>query len=134
VGRHHDLLACTRDTKAQLAILTERFTKPSRSGGKRLQGAGPGAHAPLRLKKAAGEAERRVARWALMPHVESQAIEALEYAPVERVLFVRFADGDWYAYLDVAPETYAAFTSAPSKGRFFQAEVRDRYAYRKIEP
>ncbi len=50
-----------------------------------------------------------------------------------RTLFVRFTSGEWYAYLDVEPGLYARLAAAASKGRFFQDEVRDRYAYRRLD-
>ncbi|WP_245272656.1 KTSC domain-containing protein [Mesorhizobium sp. LNHC221B00] len=40
--------------------------------------------------------------------------------------------GNRYDYLDVAPATYAAFRKAYSKGRFFNAFIRDRYSYRRV--
>ena len=68
-----------------------------------------------------------------MPMVDSEAITQVEYDPAARTLFVRFASGEWYAYLDVAADLYARLTTASSKGRFFQDEVRDRYAYRRLD-
>ena len=63
-----------------------------------------------------------------MPHVLSEAISDVEYDAARRWLFVRFVSGAWYAYLDVPPTVHQAFLGADSKGRFFQAQVRDRYA------
>ena len=68
-----------------------------------------------------------------MPAVESQAISQVEYDASTRTLFIRFSSGQWYAYLDVAPAAFAAMTLAPSKGRFFQDEVRNRYTYLKLD-
>ena len=68
-----------------------------------------------------------------MPHIESKALLGLEYSPADRALFLRFASGEWYAYVEVPPEVYAAFLAAPSKGRFFQDQVRDRYAYQRLD-
>lgn len=66
-----------------------------------------------------------------MVHVESEAIEQISYDAGSSTLFVRFVDGDWYAYFDVAPDTYEAFVSAESHGRFFHDHIRDRYRYRR---
>jgi hypothetical protein len=68
-----------------------------------------------------------------MPAVDSEAIARVEYDSPTRTLFVQFASSDWYAYLEVAGDTYARMRAAPSKGRFFQDEVRDRYAFRKLD-
>ena len=64
-----------------------------------------------------------------MPKVDSTAIKSIRYERAHKVLFVTFRDGDLYRYFDVAPEAYQAFLAAPSKGAFFAAEVRGRYAY-----
>ena len=57
----------------------------------------------------------------------------MEYDASTRTLFVQFTSGEWYAYLDVAPLVYDRMIAAPSKGRFFQDEVRDRYAYTRLD-
>lgn len=67
-----------------------------------------------------------------MPGVESEALRRVEYDLPTRTLFVQFASGEWYAYLEVAPDTYARLVEAPSKGRFFQDELRDRYPYQRL--
>ena len=68
-----------------------------------------------------------------MPAVDSDAIARVEYDAPSRTLFVRFKSGEWYGYLDVASQAFARMTAAPSKGRFFQDEVRDRYPYRRLD-
>ena len=67
-----------------------------------------------------------------MPAVQSTAILTLDYDPESRTLFVRFLDGDLYAYFDVPGDEYAAFLDAESKGGFFAERVRDRYAYHLV--
>jgi hypothetical protein len=64
-----------------------------------------------------------------MVRVSSEAIAQIEYDASSRALFVRFTSGEWYSYLDVPPHVHAAFVAAESHGRFFQEQVRDRYAY-----
>ena len=68
-----------------------------------------------------------------MPEVQSEAIGRIEYDGPGRTLFIRFGSGEWYAYLDVAAELYARLLAAPSKGRLFQDEVRDRYRHRRLD-
>jgi lysyl-tRNA synthetase class 2 len=67
-----------------------------------------------------------------MPAVESSAVRRIEYDAAARTLFVIFDDGDQYAYFGVGPELYEAFLAAESKGRFFQAQVRDRFVHHRI--
>lgn len=69
-----------------------------------------------------------------MPRLRSQAIRRISWDPPTQTLFVQFVNGDVYAYLDVPPRVYGAFVAAESYGRFFAAEVRDRYRYRRIDP
>lgn len=63
----------------------------------------------------------------------STSIRKIEYDPGTRVLSVWFvASGKRYDYEDVPPETHAAFRQAPSKGRFFNDQIRDRFRYRLV--
>jgi KTSC domain len=63
----------------------------------------------------------------------STAIRDIAYDPARRALTVTFVTGRRYVYADVAPDRYVAFQSAPSKGAFFNLEIRDAYAYRELE-
>jgi len=63
----------------------------------------------------------------------SQAVRGISWDADTLTLFVQFVSGETYAYLRVPGEVFDAFRGAFSKGRFFQAEIRDRYAYRRIE-
>jgi hypothetical protein len=64
----------------------------------------------------------------------STSIRKTQYDPATRTLSVWFvASGKRYDYEDVPAETYAAFRQAFSKGRFFNAFIRDRYKYRLAE-
>jgi len=65
-------------------------------------------------------------------HVESSAILDIEYDRVRRSLHVTFVSGDLYAYEEVPARAHRAFLVAESKGRFFQAEIRDRYPFTKL--
>lgn len=64
--------------------------------------------------------------------VESAAIRAIDYDPAARELRVRFTSGERYLYRHVPPDTYQAFVTAESKGRFFQDRIRGRFAYQKL--
>lgn len=64
----------------------------------------------------------------------SSVISRFDYdAPCKR-LRVTFTSGDIYDYDAVPPEVVADFRAAFSKGRFFGPNIRDRYAYRRVEP
>jgi hypothetical protein len=66
-------------------------------------------------------------------HVTSSAIADIRYEPAASALYVTFMDGDRYRYAGVPIAVYRAFIDAESKGRFFAAEIRDRYLYRLLD-
>ena len=64
----------------------------------------------------------------------STAIRAFRYDAPRRALEVTFVTGRRYRYFDV-PETVAdGLAGAFSKGRFFNARIRDRFRYRELAP
>ncbi len=63
----------------------------------------------------------------------SSVIRAFDYDPEDRRLHVRFVSGRRYSYLDVPAETYDRMRAARSKGEFFNAEIRDRFAFVRDE-
>jgi len=72
----------------------------------------------------------RLARlWRAMP---SSVIRSFTYAPESRTLTVTFVTGRRYVYIGVPEEVALAFRGAFSKGRFFNARIRDRYAHREL--
>ena len=68
-----------------------------------------------------------------MPAIDSEALTQVEYEDASRTLFLRFTSGAWYAYLDVPQSVFAALLTAESKGGFFQAAVRDHYAFVRLK-
>ena len=64
---------------------------------------------------------------------ESEAIQATDYDEAATKLFVRFTSGARYVYVGVPGEVCRSFLDADSKGRFFQAEIRDCYPYNRLE-
>ncbi len=64
-----------------------------------------------------------------MVAVESRAISRIGYDPETKRLLVTFRSGDAYAYFDVPAALFAAFRAAESRGRFFQAHIRDHYEF-----
>ena len=63
----------------------------------------------------------------------STAIRRLSYSPTSRELHVTFTSGRRYAYAQVPPEVHAAFSTAQSRGTFFNHRVRDRFSYRELK-
>lgn len=62
----------------------------------------------------------------------STAIRSFDYQPERRELQVTFITGRQYVYDRVPEEVAKRFRSARSKGRFFNAHIRDRYPYREL--
>lgn len=65
--------------------------------------------------------------------ITSTAIREIDYDAERAKLLVRFASGERYVYVGVPGEVHRSFLESPSKGRFFQAEIRDRYPYNRLD-
>lgn len=65
--------------------------------------------------------------------VESAAIKEIDYDAERAKLLVRFVSGERYVYVGVPAEVCRSFRAAPSKGRFFRAQIRDRYPYNRLD-
>lgn len=63
----------------------------------------------------------------------SSVIRRFAYDERDRRLRVTFTSGDIYDYEAVPPQVVDDFRAAFSKGRFFGPNIRDRYAYRRVE-
>lgn len=59
--------------------------------------------------------------------VESSCIDSVGYD--NEVLEVRFNNGGVYRYFEVPAQLYRQLLAAESKGRFFNAHIRDDYSY-----
>jgi len=62
----------------------------------------------------------------------STVIRAARYDPDRRVLDILFTTGRRYLYHDVPPEAADRFRAASSKGRHFNAHIRDRYDFTEV--
>ncbi len=62
--------------------------------------------------------------------VESSVIESAGYS---MVLEIEFESGRVYQYYDVPVSVYMELMSAESKGKYFNAHIRNEYVYREIE-
>jgi KTSC domain-containing protein len=73
----------------------------------------------------------RLERSIVMP---STVIRRFEYDPRTRSLDVEFVSGRRYRYAGVPEEVAAAFREAFSKGRYFNARIRDGYPCQELTP
>lgn len=62
----------------------------------------------------------------------SSVIKEAYYRPDEAALEILFTTGRRYLYHDVRPEEAERFAAAFSKGRYFNARIRDRYAFTEL--
>ena len=65
--------------------------------------------------------------------VESSNIESIGYDEETKELVVEFKGGQLYLYENVPPLIYKKFLEAESKGRFFGANIKQVFGYRKVE-
>lgn len=65
--------------------------------------------------------------------LESKGIDWVAYDEEAQTLDVRFASSGTYRYFDVPPAVYDWLLRAPSKGKFVNRLVRDRYRYERLE-
>ena len=62
----------------------------------------------------------------------STAIRDFGYDVTTGRLTITFVSGRRYLYDDVPPAVFDAFEQAPSRGGFFNHEIRDRYRFREV--
>jgi hypothetical protein len=62
-----------------------------------------------------------------MPIVSSSAIYRVEYDEASRRLDIWFTGTGQYSYFGVPLATYLGLLRAPSKGRYFNDNIRDQY-------
>ena len=65
--------------------------------------------------------------------IDSTAISAIDYDSERAKLLVRFVSGERYVYVGVPGEVHRSFVESDSKGRYFQAEIRDRYPFNRLD-
>lgn len=62
----------------------------------------------------------------------SSVIASFNYNAAHATLTVVFVTGRVYEYFAVPAKIAADFRNAPSKGAFFNTQIRDRYPFREI--
>lgn len=64
--------------------------------------------------------------------VESSTIDELYYNLEERKLIVTFKNGSKYQYDDVSEDVFKELISAESVGKYFTANIRNKYTTTKL--
>lgn len=64
--------------------------------------------------------------------MQSTAISHLAYDTMKRELKVTFVTGRRYVYDNVPSDVFDMFRIAPSRGAFFNHEIRDTYDFHEI--
>jgi hypothetical protein len=72
---------------------------------------------------------RHLPRYRGMP---SSVIADIDYDPERKWLTVTFVGGRVYRYDGVPPEVCAALEAAPSRGEYFNFNIRDQYRHWEI--
>jgi hypothetical protein len=62
----------------------------------------------------------------------STVIRRFDYLPERRELLIEFTTGRRYLYADVPDREVERMRAAFSRGRYFNARIRDRYRCREI--
>jgi KTSC domain len=65
--------------------------------------------------------------------VESTTVRSVGYQRRSRVLEIEFQSGAVYQYIDVPATVYEEFCKAESKGKYFNDEIRDAYAFVRVQ-
>jgi len=64
--------------------------------------------------------------------VSSSNIASVGYDETSRTLYVQFLKGSTYSYSNVPSSVYRCLMNAPSKGKYFAANIKNSYSYRRI--
>jgi len=65
--------------------------------------------------------------------VSSRSIAAIGYDDDAETLEVEFVTGSVYRYRGVSQDVFEDFRQAPSKGAYFNAHIKDAYAWEEVE-
>ncbi len=58
-------------------------------------------------------------------------ISEIEYDEAEKLLKLKFCKGCWYEYKDVSKDTYNELLNAEGVGKYFLANIKDKYETEK---
>ena len=68
----------------------------------------------------------------LVTTVESTVLATVGYDEARELLQVEFCGRAIYLYFGVPPTVHQALLGAPSKGKYFNQNIRGRFAYRSL--
>jgi len=68
----------------------------------------------------------------LTTKVNSSNIEEVSYDPLMSNLTVKFLNGSKYEFVSVPKQEYENIVTAPSVGRYFQANIKGKYDFLKL--
>ena len=92
------------------------------------------------MRQAGSGPARRIARCLAPPPIAGSAplpstvIRRFAYDPDRAELDILFTTGRRYLYRAVPPEAHDALAAALSKGRYFNAHVRDVFEHEEVTP
>ena len=66
------------------------------------------------------------------PYVDSSSLQSIGYDERFETLEIEFRNGAVYQYYDCPRLMYDELMSAPSKSKFFDARIRDRFPYSRV--
>ena len=64
--------------------------------------------------------------------VASSNIMSVGYEPSSQTLEIEFGSGGVSQYYNVPQSVYEELLAAPSKGKFFASQVKDRFPYARV--
>ena len=64
--------------------------------------------------------------------MESKTMRSVGYESKTKILEIEFQSGDVYQYLGVPETVHEELLAAESKGRYFNGEIRDDYAFVRV--
>lgn len=64
--------------------------------------------------------------------LDSSLLASALYRPAAQLLDVEFRQGVHYRYFRVPPECFRQLLEAESKGRFFNRNIRNHFAYQQL--
>ena len=68
----------------------------------------------------------------IINEIKSSNIKKTEYDNETKSLVVEFNNGHRYEYESVPHQTYTAFRSSPSQGKYFTTDISKKYKYKKL--
>ena len=64
--------------------------------------------------------------------ITSSNIEAVAYDGLLKELGIKFLGGSEYHYYEVEPAVYEEFMASESKGKYFHANIRNTFRFKKV--